>query len=251
MLTAENYFSPEMNMKYMGASQFKAFMECEAAALAACKGEYIQEETISLLVGSYVDAHFEKSLDLFRAKKGLLVFTQKGELRSEFKQAEVIIQRIERDELFMKYMFGNIQVIRTGEISGIPFKIKMDSYHQKKAIVDLKIMRDFEPVWKNGLKLHFAEAWGYDLSGAIYQAVEGDSLPFILAAATKEKEPNIALLNIPQDRLDYCLGVVKENAPRFAAIKTGELEPKRCECCDYCKSTKVLTKIEVIQFQAA
>jgi len=57
MLTAENYFSQENNMKYMGASQFKSFMNCEAAALAEIKGEFEREKTVALLVGSYVDAH--------------------------------------------------------------------------------------------------------------------------------------------------------------------------------------------------
>ena len=68
ILTAENYFSPEMNMKYMGSSQFKAFMECETMALAEIKGEYAREKSVSLLVGSYVDAHYEKTLDLFKAQ---------------------------------------------------------------------------------------------------------------------------------------------------------------------------------------
>ena len=34
VVTAENYYSPEMNMAYMGSTQFKAFEKCEAAALA-------------------------------------------------------------------------------------------------------------------------------------------------------------------------------------------------------------------------
>ena len=90
----------------------------------------------------------------------------------------------------------------TGEIDGVPVKIKMDSYHPDRAIVDLKIMRDFQPVWVDGKgKLPFAEAWGYDIQGAIYRAVEGNSLPFILAAATKEKVPDIALISIPTDVL--------------------------------------------------
>ena len=33
-LTAENYYSPEANMRFMSASQFKAFRKCEAAAMA-------------------------------------------------------------------------------------------------------------------------------------------------------------------------------------------------------------------------
>ena len=55
-LIAENYFSPENQLAYMGASQFKSFLACPAAALAEIRGEYRKEETTALLVGSYVDA---------------------------------------------------------------------------------------------------------------------------------------------------------------------------------------------------
>ena len=246
MITAENYHSVESDMEYMSASQYKSFLECEACALAETLGRWEREKTVSLLVGSYVDAHYEKTLDLFKAKNPE-IFTQKGELRSEYKHAEYIIERLSRDEKFEKYMSGQKQVIKTGEIAGVPFKIKIDSYHPSKAIVDLKIMRDFENIWKDGLKIPFVEAWGYDIQAAIYQAVEGDGLPFFIAAGTKEKpEPDLALLSIPQDRLDFQLNQVKQNAPRFADIKKGLIEPVRCERCDYCKSTKVL--IEIVDY---
>ena len=57
ILTNENYFSKEADMEYMSVSQFKAFEQCEAAALASVKGEWERTKTTALLVGSYVDAH--------------------------------------------------------------------------------------------------------------------------------------------------------------------------------------------------
>lgn len=250
MITNENYFSLENQMKYMGTSQYKAFLECEAGALAEIKGEYTKEKSVALLVGSYVDAHYEKTLDLFKAQNPG-IFTQKGDLKSEYKHAEYMIERLERDELFQKYMSGEKQVIKTGEIDGIPFKIKIDSYHPGKAIVDLKVMKDFEPIWKDGLKLSFVEAWGYDIQAALYQEIERQSrgtdakpLPFFIAAGTKEKpEPDLVLLSIPQDRLNYCMEQIKYNIPRFADVKKGLIEPTRCEHCNYCKATKKLTGI--------
>ena len=145
ILTNENYFSKEADMEYMSVSQFKAFVQCEAAALASIKGEWEQPKTTALLVGSYVDAHFEGTLDLFKAKNPE-IFTKQGTLKAEYKQAEEIINRIESDKEFMKYLDGEKQVIRTGEIDGIPVKIKIDALHDDK-IVDLKIMKDFAPVW--------------------------------------------------------------------------------------------------------
>lgn len=245
MLTAENYFSPENQLKYMSASQYKLFTECEAMALAEIKGEYTREKTTPLLVGSFVDSYFECTLDKFKIENPD-IFTQKGALKADFKHAEYIIQRLERDPLFMKYMSGTKQVVKTGEIAGIPFKIKIDVYHPNKAIVDLKIMKDFVPMWKDGLKLNFVEYWMHDYQGAIYRKVEENNLRFFIAAATKEKEPDLTIVEVPSERLDYCLEQVKINVPRFDSIKKGIIQPARCGICDYCKSTKVLT--EVIEY---
>lgn len=247
MMTNENYFSPENQMKYMGASQFKAFDDCEARALAELKGEYEREVTNSLLIGSYVDAHFEKTLDIFRARHPE-IFTRNGDLKADFKRAEYIIERIERDPLFMEFMSGQKQVIKTGEICGVPFKIKIDSYHPGKMIVDLKIMKDMEPIWKEEKgRINFAEAWGYDIQGAIYQAIEGNHLPFYLAVATKEVEPDIEIIEIPQHYLDAALEYVKQKVMRLQAIKEGDIEPARCEKCNYCRRTKVLESVRSLE----
>jgi hypothetical protein len=112
-LTSENYFSPENEQFYMGSSQFKNFRKCEAAALAELRGEYRREVTDALLVGSYVDAHFEGTLDIFRAQHPE-IFKKDGELKVQYKRADKMIQRAERSELFMQFMSGEKQEIMTG-----------------------------------------------------------------------------------------------------------------------------------------
>ena len=250
-ITNENYFSQEAQMKYIGSSQFKAFDRCEAGALAEIKGEYEREKTTSLLVGSYVDAHFEGTLDLFKAKNPE-IFTRSGDLKSEYKKAENIIQRIERDRLFTEFMSGEKQVIKTGEIEGVPVKIKMDSYFPGDKIVDLKIMKDFAPVYVEGKgRLNFIEAWGYDIQGAIYREVvrqnTGETLPFVIAAATKENETDIELINVDSAALDVALDIVKDNIKHFDDVKKAKVQPARCEHCDYCKFTKRLSKIMTLE----
>ena len=245
ILTKENYFSKEANSVYMSVSQFKQFKKCEAKGMAMLDEEWETPKTTALLVGSYVDAHFEGSLDLFRAQNPE-IFTQKGELKSQFRQAEDIINRIERDKLFMEYMSGEKQAIMTGDIFGVPFKIKIDSYLPDK-IVDLKIMRDFEPIYVEGKgRVSFIEAWGYDIQAAVYQEIvkqnTGKQLPFYIAAATKETDgADIQIIKMEQSELDVCLELMEEDVKRFALIKNGIIEPERCERCDYCKHTKVLT----------
>ena len=81
------------------------------------------------------------------------------------------------------------------------------------------------------------------LSGNVRQNT-GLTLPFYIAAVTKEKpEPDLCVYYIPDETLSEALETVKHLAPRFQKIKNGELQPQRCEKCNYCKFTKVLTTI--------
>ena len=64
-LTEENYYSDEMNQYYFSVSQYKTFLECEAAAMANINGKYQRPVTKALLVGKFVDAYFEGTLDEF------------------------------------------------------------------------------------------------------------------------------------------------------------------------------------------
>lgn len=254
-LTNENYFILENQMKYMGVSQFKSFENCQASAYAEATGNYEREETTPLLVGSYVDAHFEGTLDVFKAQHPQL-FKCDGNLKSEYIKAEQIIERVERDSLFMDYMSGEKQVIMTGVIANVPVKIKIDSYHPDK-IVDLKVMKDFQPIYvpEKG-RLNWIEAWRYDLQGAVYQEIvrqnTGKVLPFYIAAVTKEKEPDIGIFEIPQSYLDVELEDFKKKVILYDAIKKGMIEPERCEHCDYCKASKVLSEavsLEVLDYE--
>lgn len=245
-LNEKNYFSPENQLKYMGSSQFKAFMACEAAALANITGEYREPESDSLLIGSYVDSYYSGTLDLFKAETPQ-IFTQKGELKAQYKHADEIIRRAERDSLFSQYMSGEKQVIFTGKITGVPYKIKVDSYHPDKCIVDLKCVKDFNSIWneEKRIRQNFIDYWGYTYQAAIYQEIvrqsTGQILPFYIAAITKEKEPNINIFWIPDEILADKLETVKQLSPRFEKIKRGKLKPQKCEHCNYCRFSKSLT----------
>lgn len=243
-LTRDNYFSHQAGIDYMSVSQFKSFSKCQNTALAEIKGLYKREKTTALIVGSYVDAYFDGDLDDF-IKKNPEIFKRDGTLKSDFLQANTIIQRIERDKLFMDYISGKKQIIMTGVISGIPVKIMMDSYHPGDKIVDRKIMKDFSDGYDlEAGHVPWYEHWGYDLQGAVYQEIvrqnTGEKLPFYLAAATKEKEPDIDILHIDQQELDFALDRFMRDAPLYDAIKQGIIEPERCEKCEYCRKTKVL-----------
>ena len=144
-LTAENYYSQEMNKRFMSVSQFKDFLKCEDMAMAKISGQYEQPKTTALLVGSYVDSYFEGTLDRFIAENADVLVKRNGELRAEYIQANIIIERVKRDKLFMDFMSGEKQKIFTAELFGAEWKIKIDSLCSDK-IVDLKCMRGLSPV---------------------------------------------------------------------------------------------------------
>ena len=246
-LTNENYFSKENNLKYMSASQFKDFLKCPACAMAKLKEEWKQEKTTALMVGSYVDASYEGTLDIFKAKNPE-IFKKDGELKSEYKKAEEIINRLEKDKMFSKYMSGEKQVIMTGEILGVPFKIKIDSFHKDKCIVDLKVMKDMQPIWNGKEKENFVEYYGYDIQMAIYQEIvrqnTGKILPTFLCVATKETITDFAILEIDNERLEFVMNaIIKPSLLSINNIKNENAEAYRCEKCEYCKSTKEIKQI--------
>lgn len=265
-LTEENYYSPEMNWRYMSASQFKSFKKCESAALAELKGEWGRKETLALLVGSYVDAYFSGELEQFKAEHPE-IYTKQGTLKADFEKAHAICERLNRDELARMLLSGKHQIIKTGKIAGVWYKTKSDSLltaRQVEAIckkfpevrnivpfggamiVDLKCMKDFEDIWDEDQheKVSFAEFWGYDIQGAIYQTVDGRMLPFVLVGATKEAATDIEAMYIPDEDLAFALSEVEALSPRYDAIKRGEIEPEGCGKCAYCRSTKRLTGIK-------
>lgn len=239
-LDSYNYYSAEANKQYFSVSQIKAFQQCPARAMAELSGAYERPITSALLIGSYVDAYFEGTLERFK-ERHLELFKRDGTLKADFAHADEMIARAEADPVFMEYMQGEKQVIRTGSVDGYPFKIKMDVLHPLR-IVDLKTARNFAPVYKPGAgRMSFAEAYGYTLQGAVYQAVENGSKPFYIAAITKEFPPDIALIEIGQEYMDAEMTLLRQNLPYYDAIKRGIVEPPRCEHCAYCKVTRKLT----------
>ena len=128
-LNNDNYFSQESNQYYMSCSQFKDFLKCEKETLAKINGELVEEKTDALLFGGYVDAYFSNELDQFKLANPEMFNTKTGELKAPFKRIDEVISAIESDTMLMKYLNGEKQVIMTGEIAGVPFKIKIDAYH--------------------------------------------------------------------------------------------------------------------------
>lgn len=258
VLTEDNYYTPEADRLYCSASQFKEFIGCpampgcEARAMAKIRGEYEHEITNALLIGSILDALWENDDPTYIAERfPECVSTRgatKGQIKSEFQSAIVMYKRTLKEKEFCKFMAGEKQVIMTGEIEGLPFKIKIDSFHPGVAGVDLKSTRTLDRDFRiyipdSGEKLTWYQAFGYDIQLAIYREIvrqnTGDILPWYLAAVDKEKHPVCDVIHLLPNMLDKALDHVKRNCKKIIMLKSGEIEPIRCEhtSCDYCRDT--------------
>ena len=247
-LTQRNYFSPKASREYMSVSQFKNFLKCPAAALAELNGEYTPERGRALVLGSFVDEMLtgtKKSQDAFIEENRSELFKKNGDPYADVEQAMETVERVKKQPLMMHYLNGKHQVIMTGEIEGVPFKIKMDSYKPSEFIADLKYMASLR---SPNLFTPMVEYWGYDIQAACYQEIvyqnTGDRLPFFFTVATKEKPAHLAVGQISQWNIDKAMETVRANIVNFQKIKTGEIEADRCEDygCDFCTSTKIITE---------
>jgi hypothetical protein len=249
VLTSENYFSKEASREFMSVSQFKAFQKCSAAAMAELTGEYVPERGRALILGSYVDEMLtgtKESQDKFVEENRAELYQKRGDKKlADVVQADETIIRVQNQPEMMKYLGGEHQTIMTGEIEGVPFKIKMDSYQPGEFIADLKYMASLR---SPNLFQPMISYWGYDIQAACYQEIvrqnTGKRLPFLFVVATKEKPAHLAVGEISQWNMDEALETVRKKIKHFQAIKSGEVMPERCEeyGCDYCTATTIITE---------
>ena len=248
VLTENTYFSAEASKAFMSVSQFKSFQKCEAATVAELNGIYVPERGRALLLGSYVDEMLlgtRESLEHFINENRGELFKKNGEPYADVAQADETVVRVLSQPKMVEYLSGDHQVVMTGEIEGVPFKIKMDSYKPGAFITDLKYMASLR---SPNLFQPMINYWGYDIQAACYQEIvrqnTGQQLPFLFVVATKEKPAHLAIGAINQWNMDEALALVRKKIKRYQAIKTGEIEPERCEeyGCDYCTTTHIITE---------
>lgn len=252
-LTEENYYSDIANYEYMSVSQFKDFVGtygrkgCEECAMAKIRGEFQEDPSTAMMMGSYIDSFYEGTLEKFKMEHPE-IFKKNGELLSNYSKTDDVIKRTLKDRLFQEYMSGEKQVIMTGELFGTKWKIKMDSYHPGKAIVDLKYVQSLTKMnWVPDIGyLDFIRYWGYDIQGAVYQEIvyqnTGYRLPFYIAGVSKEEATDIDIIYVHDTYLKEAMSIVEHNMPRVLEVKYDGVVPDRCGTCKWCRDTKVLKK---------
>lgn len=262
ILTPENYYSQEANQVYMSVSQYKDFIKCEAQALAKLNGEYEEDKQECFTIGSYVHAAIEgpqafadfvaSHPEIFSSKGAT-----KGELKSEYKKADLMIQTIMTDQLCKQMLEGEKEIIVTAELFGVLWKAKLDVRSREDGrLTDLKTVKEIRArLWNDELRRHesFVEHYGYHTQMAVYRELERihsksfEPLEPFIVAVSKEDVPDKEIIMFDDETLENELQRVRERLPRVIAVKEGLEEPHRCGKCKYCRSTK---KASIVHYQS-
>jgi hypothetical protein len=254
-LNRQNYHSLDAERLYMSVSQYNSFLECEARQMAMLAGAWVEERPDAFLVGEYVHCWAEGN----GAKERFIeehpeMFTKQGKPKAAFEVADKMIAALEADPLCMYMLEGEKEVIFTARFAGCLWKIRADVHRpDRRRMVDLKTTRSIrEHAWNDyyRAKANFVENYKYLLTAAIYCEIERlaserpeyDWLEYYLVAVSKESVPDKEVISlIDPDRYVFELDQVRQNMPHILDVKNRKIEPTRCERCNYCRSTKVLT----------
>lgn len=265
ILTEENYYQ---DRQWLSNSRFKAYLDCEAKAKAIDDKRWEdRRDDTALLVGNYVHSYFEskeahaKFVDTNKARMISSRGATKGMLKKEFQVAQSMIDVLKDDKDFHAVYNGNPgddvrkEMILQGEIFGIKVKGKVDSINLSQGyFVDLKTMKTIRgSEWSDIERRKIAGAaanilgFRYDVQLGLYQELlrqmgYPNFVPLVIAVS-KEECPDKAVIDVPQYRLDEGLQFFENNVERVAGVIAGEMTPKGCGNCDYCRSQR---KLEVI-----
>ncbi|HDR5039343.1 TPA: PD-(D/E)XK nuclease-like domain-containing protein [Bacillus anthracis] len=262
-LTSDNYFSLEANKKYMSVSQFKDFAPawggCEARALAKVKGEYQEPPKTAFMEGHYVHAWNEGKLDEFKANNPDLYSSRgatAGQLKANFQHCNTMIEVLETDPMAMRVLSGQKEVILTAKLFGIYWKIMIDSYNKPiKVFADLKALKEIDgKFWNKEVQVYenFLEAYGYLTQMAVYAEVERIAqcrqpedwfIPHMVVV-TKQDPPDHEIMYFDHDMIRSELLKVQQHIDRVIQVKNEIVKPIKCDKCEYCRSTKKITKIK-------
>ena len=263
IVTADNYYSLEVEHAYRTNSQRKTFLDCPAQWKAGIDGEYTQKDKKAFLHGNYIDmALTEPDWRFIQFKKDnqQKIYGRYGRFK-DFDDLDEAIAKIKSEPLMMEYLEGTGQtIIQLDDFYGYHFKCKLDIVnHDKLRIVDLKTSASIygdnwikHPDGKRKINVPFYEKWDYWTQAALYRQAmyikTGVWYDFYLVVIEKKFPYNRAIFDMTNEPyLEHCVqGAIELFNVMQMAIDTKQKASTmtRCEQCDYCVDTKVLFEVE-------
>lgn len=262
-LTEENYYEDKT---WLSNSRMKQYLTCEARALAIDEGRWEDKrDKKALIFGNYVHSRFEnlEAHEKFKEENKSALFSSRKPygLLKDFELAEEVINALDSDEGFKRLYDGfsdddvRKEMIVTGFVEGVPVKGKVDSINLSRGyFVDLKTMKSiYAEEWNSELKMRVPAAvnnilnFGYHGQLALYrellkQMLDKDFRPLIVAVS-KEAVPDKEILKIDEEWLEEGLASIKENIVHVWQVIQGQIKPRGCGRCDYCRSLKKLDAV--------
>lgn len=253
-LTHSNYYSLEADLAFMSNSQFGSWIKCAAKTKATLDGKWVDPPKDAFIMGSYFDkalltpdelpAEIEANYELY--------YTTRKTARAFVKQADDMVDRCKRDPFFMSIIQGEAQRIITWEMFGVKWKAMLDvTNHSESRFVDVKTVGQGidDLKWDDELetRVPFYEQYRYWRQFTVYREAyraEFGKYPktAYIAACTKQDPPDIRVIELNNKRrFKRELETIEKALPRIMQMKYGEIPATRCEECDYCRSTRVLT----------
>lgn len=257
-LNHNNYFSIEMDKKYLSVSQYKSFKNCSLKALhdlevpdTTYKQAFLEGQLFENLVAGDPKLFIAQHPEMISSRGSTA-----GQLKSEFQRVLKAAEKFNSQEFFRSIINKcEKQVILTGEICGVPVKCCLDLFDREtNSIYDIKCMKDFNEQWSKEEKKYIPwyYAWGYVLQLAVYREIVKQNFgkepkEIALLAATKEEIPDIQAIKFNTELLDIELIDFMHNIRLYDEIKKGIIKPTPCNCCSYCKTIKEIHDFEEVK----
>lgn len=247
VLTPQNYHSPEARVRWLSSSDVKQVMRCEAAWAS---GEREDEDKEVLVFGHLFEALLtgeEYDNPALYSSRG----PTKGLLKAEYQPAEDMAQAVRRSPMLARLIDrSRKQVIMTGEIEGLPFRVMCDLLDTNGSILDIKSARSFAAQYdeNHGAYREWWAIWDYPVQLWIYSEIarqNGLDVPHVGIIAAAKNNCDVQAITFSRETMEAAEADARYAIDRISAIRDGDL-PMKCERCQWCIDHKEITDFEEV-----
>lgn len=252
ILNRENYHSPEAKRKWLSSSDVKQAIKCEFAWKAYRTGQMQEDEgKEAFKQGNLFETMLngtDEEIRLFQENNSDMFSSRgptKGQLKSAYQSVMDCVESVRRQPFLMEIIQNSRkQVIMTGKILGVPFRVMCDLIYSDGSVYDLKCMKSFAREWSNRAEtfVEWFEAWNYPVQLWIYKEIaeqNGLTVPNVGLIAGSKQNADVQALRFGNDLIAQAKADALYEIERMKEILNGA-EPMRCESCEACIKSRVI-----------